>query len=195
MKLSTSFNRLASEGIVIKSASVNKKESLVQINWDDGSKSLYPLVYLRDSCRCSECFHPLIKQRMANISEIYKQDYQQIGEVLVSKCGTKLQIVWPDKHSSIFENKWLQALKLPDANRMANQDLVPHGMVTWGSEIAERFPRVHFQSVLDQDASLYEWLSYLRCYGVCVVNKATQNPGSVSKLGERVGHLKVTMDG
>ena len=36
--------------------------------WADGSTSHH--LYLRDHCRCEECFHPITKQRLLNTFEV-----------------------------------------------------------------------------------------------------------------------------
>ena len=49
---------------------VNRSPEWYELRWSDGYCGRYPFVWLRDNCRCSECYYPSSKQRSALLSEL-----------------------------------------------------------------------------------------------------------------------------
>lgn len=44
-----------SSGSAVRHAQALNKERMVQVDWEDGSHSLYPFTWLRDNCQCPKC--------------------------------------------------------------------------------------------------------------------------------------------
>ncbi|KAF8340290.1 uncharacterized protein EI90DRAFT_2045994 [Cantharellus anzutake] len=47
----------------------------VIIEWN-GAKSVFNNMWLRDHCRCPECFHPITRQRLVNTFDLLDQSLQ-----------------------------------------------------------------------------------------------------------------------
>lgn len=48
---------------IIQKAEALERAHLMQVVWDDGGESLYPAVWLRDNCQCSDCYLDSAKAR------------------------------------------------------------------------------------------------------------------------------------
>lgn len=83
----------------IKIMETNVVNNIVDVKWNDGSKSLYPLIYLRDICSCSSCCHPDFHQRISDVLVTCKLDYGPTA-LNVTQDGKTLQINWSDGHIS-----------------------------------------------------------------------------------------------
>ena len=54
---------LGANGATLKAAQI-AEGSRVSVVWSDGSKSLYPMLMLRDCCPCEKCFSPTVNSRI-----------------------------------------------------------------------------------------------------------------------------------
>ena len=54
---------LGANGATLKAAEI-AEGSRVRVVWSDGSKSLYPMLMLRDCCPCEKCFSPTVNSRI-----------------------------------------------------------------------------------------------------------------------------------
>ncbi|KAK3849791.1 hypothetical protein Pcinc_043470 [Petrolisthes cinctipes] len=53
----------------ITKAHRHPQHPLLQVEWDDGGSDMYPYVWLRDNCPCSDCFHPVAMARRRILDE------------------------------------------------------------------------------------------------------------------------------
>ena len=83
----------------VKILHVGIVKNLLNITWGDGKRGVFPLIYLRDICPCSKCFHQEFKQRMSDVTVTCDLDYHS-ASAKVTKEGAQLDIVWSDDHLS-----------------------------------------------------------------------------------------------
>lgn len=53
--------------------------SLLRVTWPSGIESRFHHIWLRDHCRCVECFHPKTKQRLLNTFQVSSIDVISSG--------------------------------------------------------------------------------------------------------------------
>lgn len=83
----------------VKIMAANVVNNVVDVKWNDGNKSLYPLIYLRDICSCPSCCHPEFQQRISDVVVTCKLDYGSTA-VNLTQDGKMLKVNWSDGHIS-----------------------------------------------------------------------------------------------
>ncbi|KAI6004337.1 Trimethyllysine dioxygenase [Pisolithus marmoratus] len=150
-------------------------------------------VWLRDHCRCANCFHPVTKQRLVNTFQIPRG----IKPIHHHASTEGLEIVWPspstERHSSFYPWSWLREHAydpLPQLEHRATE------RVLWGSKIARSPPTITYEEVMEKgDAGLYKWLSTIDRFGFCFVSGVTPTTEATERLCERIGFIRETQYG
>lgn len=119
----------------------------VRVNHDEKSMK-FPQIWLRDNCRCPECFHEGTQSRIYKFKigvraervsfslsichgGVITQNYYQV-QALDDKS---VQIEWNDRHTSIYNLEWLGERDFSPENRQKYIDefyRLKH--VLWGKE-------------------------------------------------------------
>ncbi|XP_019332352.1 gamma-butyrobetaine dioxygenase isoform X2 [Alligator mississippiensis] len=177
-------------------ARIQKVEALdanhfVCIHWEDGGKSLYPSVWLRDNCQCPDCFLHSAKARKLPLEDL---DVEIGVKDITLTDRKKVYIIWPNEHTSEFEAEWLKKRCFSEQARakMREELFVPEHEY-WGSDL--QFPEMSFEDVLSSDESAYTWLSTLKKVGIVMLTGAATRQGELVKLGKRIGFLRLTFYG
>ncbi|XP_038052337.1 gamma-butyrobetaine dioxygenase-like [Patiria miniata] len=172
--------------------SVNRDDSAGQyrVEFSSGPVGVYPYVWMRDNCRCPDCYHPSSWQRASSISDL-DPDVVPTSEELVDE-GSVLRVVWPDQHSSDFQAAWLNRQRFSESEK---DEVGSPELQTWGGELNGRIPTFDFQRLLEEDKELYNWLDVLNVKGLALVNGAPIRQGALEELAEKVAYTKTTIYG
>ncbi|KAM6159303.1 gamma-butyrobetaine dioxygenase [Rhynchocyon petersi] len=163
---------------------------LMEILWHNGAGSLYPAIWLRDNCQCSDCYLDSAKARKLLIEGLDVN----IGIKDLTFDRKKVYITWPDEHHSEFEADWLKKRCFSQQARAKLQkELFFPECQYWGSEF--QLPTLNFEDVLKSDEYAYKWLSTLKKIGIVRLTGASDRQGEVLKLGKRIGFLYLTFYG
>uniref|UniRef100_A0A8C6Y4T6 gamma-butyrobetaine dioxygenase n=1 Tax=Naja naja TaxID=35670 RepID=A0A8C6Y4T6_NAJNA len=169
-----------------------EKKQFICVHWEDGSESLYPSVWLRDNCQCPGCFLHSAKARKLLLENL---DINiEVKDVILTEQKKKVNIVWPDDHTSEFEAEWLKKRCFSDqARAKAQEELFLSERQYWGSDL--ELPTMDFEEVLHSDESAYKWLVTLKKVGIVLLTGAAIKQGEILKLGQRIGFLRLTFYG
>ena len=154
----------------------------------------YPFMYLRDNCRCPECFHESSLQR--SFDTVGKLDPSILPEKYeVTTDGEQIVITWPDSHVSVFNSEWLHSRRLNDreGSSSGRSTLNREGVEFWNAEILQdKIPKSDFHELMEDDRALFGWLNSLHGVGIALVTNTPPEVGQAEKLCDRVGHSKTT---
>jgi len=163
----------------------------VAVGWDGRTWSRFHHIWLRDHCRCAECFHAITKQRLQNTFEIPKD----IAPLRTSAKPEGLEVIWntADQHASLYPWAWLKANSydppLPEKSSGAT------AKVLWGSEISKAPPTVAYEDVMNGDAGLHKWLSNIDRFGFSFISGVPATPEATEEMSERIGFIRETQYG
>ncbi|EIN09855.1 Trimethyllysine dioxygenase [Punctularia strigosozonata HHB-11173 SS5] len=147
-------------------------------------------IWLRDHCRCPECFHPVTKQRLHSTFEI-PADVKPEG---VQATPGGLRATWPSQHVSVYPWSWLWT-NAYDRPRTAD-DRRSVSPALWGAEISEHPPTVPYDGVMDpSDRGLLDWLSKIERWGFCFVSGVPVSTDATEELCKRIGFIRETQYG
>ncbi|XP_005995131.1 gamma-butyrobetaine dioxygenase [Latimeria chalumnae] len=190
------YNRVAAAQVyrmtpVIQNVKLLDKEYYVSVQWEDGSQSVYPYVWLRDNCQCPNCFLHSAKARKFLLADL---DVNTGIEKVVITNETKISVVWPDQHISEFDADWLYRRNFSKyARKELQEELYMSERQYWGSNL--QIPTISFEEVLTNDTVAYKWLTNLRKLGVVLLKGVGTKQGEVAKLAKRIGFLRLTFYG
>uniref|UniRef100_A0A8C1HAG5 Butyrobetaine (gamma), 2-oxoglutarate dioxygenase (gamma-butyrobetaine hydroxylase) 1 n=1 Tax=Cyprinus carpio carpio TaxID=630221 RepID=A0A8C1HAG5_CYPCA len=174
----------------VRQARALDQERLLQIDWDDGSCSLYPFTWLRDNCQCPHCTLQSAQAR----SLLFTNLDVHTGMDQVQLMDNKVSITWPDQHSSDFDPDWLKKRCFSSEARQALQEeLFLNEREYWDSSL--QIPTADFEEVLHDDKAALAWLEALRRIGIVYLRGAPADQGQVARLSQRIGYLRLTFYG
>ncbi|RUP52101.1 trimethyllysine dioxygenase [Jimgerdemannia flammicorona] len=161
-------------------------DNKIRVNWHDGQQSQYHNVWLRDHCRCPECYHQLTRQRLVNTFKI-PTDIRPSD--LTLKKDT-IEVTWAnDSHKSIYPLTWLRQHSYDPPLADPKTTEIP---IFWGAEIAENPPTVQFDDVMHSDSALSHWLTNITTYGFSFVDGVPVTPSHTEQLARRICFLRET---
>ncbi|XP_063951607.1 gamma-butyrobetaine dioxygenase-like [Lytechinus pictus] len=156
------------------------------VTWKSTSSSSstsFPLIWLRDNCRCPQCFDTTSFNRIISIKNM---DAKLKSVYLADKCKS-INIIWDDGHVSNYPARWLRCNAFDDLEPDPLVDIQPN---LWdASRCRDRMRRFNFNELLSDDHTLYKMLLDVKVLGIALVENAPQKLGQVKKLAQKVGFL------
>ncbi|KAJ3552841.1 hypothetical protein NM688_g3937 [Phlebia brevispora] len=164
----------------------------VVVGFDTASWTRFHHVWLRDHCRCPECFHPITKQRLFSTFDIPPD----LKPVRAESKADGLEVFWPSSvpHTSFYPWTWLREHSYDPPLR---QHEISTEKILWGSRIRQTPPTVSYDEVIAQDDhGLFKWLSNIDKFGLCFVSGVPPTAEATEELATRIAtHLEVLKDG
>ena len=169
--------------------SLGVSDDRLDVRWDDGHTSAYPWLWLRDHAHDEATLHPVTQQRQLYTAGI-APDLRGVGaQVVVDDVA----VTWnDDTPPSRLPIEFLARFRRPRSARAA----VDVERVLWDAEvIAEQWPTVPYESVIDGDEGVAAWLLRVATYGFCVVEGTPATVEASQRLIRLVGYIRETIFG
>lgn len=166
--------------------SVGLDERKVSVGWDGKVWSKYHHIWLRDHCRCQDCFHPVTKQRLVDTFAI-RPDVQPT-KVESTRAG--LEVTWPSSpspHVSVYPWSWL---RLNSYDPFFEQPLSEK--LHWGAGIAKDPPTIPYEEVMQDDVGVWKWLKRIDKFGFSFVSGVPATPEATEELIKRISFIRET---
>ncbi|KAH9943728.1 hypothetical protein B0H21DRAFT_482294 [Amylocystis lapponica] len=148
-------------------------------------------IWLRDHCRCPQCFHSITKQRLVNTFEIPPD----IKPVHIESKADGLEVNWPSSHphTSFYPWSWLQEISYDPP--LLHENPSPE-KILWGSKIQQAPPTVTYEEAMaPDDEGLFKWLSNVDKFGFSFVTGVPPTPEATEELSRRIGFIRETQYG
>lgn len=187
---------------------VQLTDHAIIIAWGDGHTSSFHHMWLRDTCQCPACHHPLTTERMLDTNTVSLD----VAPTNVKVLARSIQISWLDNeasdnkspHISEFSLAWLRDHCYSPFTASVT-DSVPPTAAPPHSSSSEEFlwtvddldggpPRMSYDSLATDDG-LFTWLQTINRYGAVVVEGSPVGEDMAVAMAERVSILKNTFWG
>ncbi|EPQ32483.1 uncharacterized protein PFL1_00677 [Pseudozyma flocculosa PF-1] len=145
----TASGESTSTGPATPAVKADERSRSVLVTWASGVTSRYHNIWLRDHCRCSECYHPKTKQRLLNTFEI-PADVQPRQ---VESTTEGLLVHWPPLSSALVSSSSHPAS--PSSSSAASIDAATAASSSSSSSAAGGPPSTPTR--VGDHASLYPW--------------------------------------
>eukprot|EP00099_Drosophila_melanogaster_P019551 NP_610868.1 uncharacterized protein Dmel_CG10814 [Drosophila melanogaster] len=169
---------------------------LVQVPDPDRRDMQFPDIWLRDNCRCEECYLPQTLSRLPQLWNHLDTSVRVLRQS-VDVDQRVLCIEWSDGHTSQYPFSWLRERDFSYANRQRYlRDFYRPEQKLWSGLDFEKIRQVfYYQELLDCDSALQQWLQHLAVYGVAMVKEAPLDMDVLRRLSNRVGFMRRTTYG
>jgi len=157
------------------------------IEWDDGAKSDFHYLWLRDNCHCDQCVTSLTREQIFEICDVPFTIKPTSAKLLPDH---QLQITWDfEHHQSHYLAGWLEQHCYSQQSRDARQ-LKP---TLWNKQqITEHLPTHQYQAIMFDQQALLNWLYDVRDYGISLVENVDTSENTVKKVAERISFIRET---
>lgn len=153
------------------------------------SNAEFHYAWLRDNCKCSECWHPDTKERIAVTSEI-PFDIRAVNAEIENDS---LTVCWNDKaHKSIYDFAWLSRHDYSLSKR-PSIDPAFAKIETWGRELEERIPTFGYVELYEDQHKLLKFCEAIRNVGLSIVRNAPTNEGEIERFADFIGCVRETI--
>ncbi|XP_022228597.2 gamma-butyrobetaine dioxygenase [Drosophila obscura] len=156
----------------------------------------FPDIWLRDNCRCGECYLPQTLSRLPQLwNNLDTSVRAQQQSVDVEQ--QMLYIQWSDGHASQYPFAWLRErdFSLANRTRYLSDFYRPEPRHWSGLEFEHIRREFQYQELLASDEALLQWLHHLAVYGVALVRQAPLEFDVLRRLCNRVGFMRRTTYG
>ncbi|NEP88537.1 MAG: DUF971 domain-containing protein [Okeania sp. SIO2C2] len=165
---------------------VQQDQRKLFVYWDDGHRSTFHYIWLRDNCYCSVCGDPRHGEKRFRIIDV-PLDIKPLS--VSCDSGNTLEIVWePDSHKSIYNAQWLRQHCYSATEREHRQ----HRPILWDSNIVTNLPQIDYEEVQSADKSRLQLLEHLRDYGICFLRNVPPQKGELESFAQSFGPLLET---
>jgi gamma-butyrobetaine dioxygenase len=158
------------------------------VTWSDGRETPLHRFFLRDNCTCSQCYLPLTREQLFEITDAPAD----LGFVSAGiDASGDLLVHWSDGHASRYAPGWLRETATDAASR-AERHAARNRPFIWGSEYADALKSFDYVDIMADDSTLWAWLSALRTAGMTLVKNVPVEHEALLAPIARISHLRET---
>ena len=165
---------------------IKKNTSYLEVEWNDGQKSKFNYLWLRDNCPSAHDKNT--RHRMFNIlkvsTDINAKKYN------INEQG-KLEIEWSEgEHISYYDLKWLRE----NCYTIKNKKRYSSPYKLWDSSLQKNLDliQIDHDEILNSENGLIKWLKLLHHQGIAIVKNAPSADKSALPLLNRISHTRET---
>lgn len=162
---------------------------VLSLHWDDGTRSRFHALWLRDNCPCPDCRHPGNGQRLFTLLDLPER--VRVRSAALTDDGDLALSFADPEHTACYRADWLYEHRY-DVDRPRPTQRSDPLIRTWDRELAGRLPRGRYPELRDSPAALREWLQQVRCYGFALLEDCGIESGTVCRVAELFGFVRET---
>jgi gamma-butyrobetaine dioxygenase len=163
--------------------SITTSGQTLQLEWDDGQRSIFHYFWLRDNC--PQLRHKTTNHRVVETSSIPTDVRPTLAEV---NTAGELRIVWQyDGHESRFAPSWLRAYDYSNGVQRARWQ-----PMLWDATIGDHLPTASYPELVQNAAVKRAYLQGFRDYGVGILSNVPTVPGAVLEVAKHFGEVRST---
>ena len=172
--------------MTINISKISQNGSGLDVEWNDGEKSNFNFMWLRDNCPTSRDKDS--RHRMFNLLEVSTNISPKQFKI---NAEGKLEIEWNEgNHTSYYDQKWLRE----NCYTINNKKKYISPYVLWDNSLNSKLSTIQIEhdEIMDSDKGLIKWLELLHYYGIAIVKKAPIEKKSALPLLNRIGCIRET---
>ena len=149
----------------------------------------YDRTWLRENCRCPECYSHVTSQRKLALFDL-RPEQKTVSHVNMAPSGDKIVVNWQDGHVSEYDPEWLSKTSYPGERDEVERELWDGA--TMRSRNLEPIPA---EEVTTQEEGLKKVIQNLLVYGFALVNGVEPTLEATKELSVRVSPIQDTLYG
>ena len=172
--------------MTINISKVFLNSSSLDVLWNDGKKSNFNFLWLRDNCPTAHDKDS--RHRMFNILEV--SENIKANEFKINQDGS-LIIKWSEgNHTSYYDPKWLRENCYTIKSKQ--KYISPYQL--WGQSLQNdlRSVNIEHDEIISSDEGLMKWLELLHHKGIAIVKNTPVEKESAFPVLNRISHTRET---
>jgi len=172
--------------MAIEISKVSKNASSLNVEWNDGEKSSFNFLWLRDNCPTAHDKDS--RHRMFNILEISTNIEPKTYKI---NDEGKLEIVWSEgNHTSFYDQEWLRK----NCYTINNNKKYVSPYQLWDSSLQKNLKSISIEhdEIINSDEGLIKWLELLHYKGIAIVKNTPTEKESAFPVLNRISHTRET---
>ena len=170
----------------IQISKISKNGSALNVEWNDGEKSNFNFMWLRDNCPTAHDKDS--RHRMFNILEVSTNIEPKTCKI---NNEGKLEIEWNEgNHTSFYDQEWLRKNCYTINNK--KKYISPYQL--WDSSLEENLKSITIEhdEIINSDEGLIKWLELLHYKGIAIVKNTPTEKESAFPVLKRISHTRET---
>ena len=159
----------------------------VALRWDDGLRSRFHVLWLRDNCPCPQCRHPQALERtfmfIDHTAPSIRSATLRADEVLEIEFRAG-----DESHLSRYTKGWLRAHGYSE-NEPRDRPCTPQ---LWDADIAYRLPCIDYTDYMQTNAGLRAWIAGVKTQGIVLLRGVPRQPGQLLEVARRIGPVRAS---
>ena len=163
---------------------VTTNGSALNVEWNDGEKSNFNFMWLRDNCPSD--MDEDTRERTFNILEVSENIHPTEYKI---NSGGKLEIKWSEgNHSSYYDPNWLRK----NCYTLKQKYVSPYKL--WDQKLNSDLKSisVEYDKVMIRDEGLIDWLNLLHSKVIAIVKNAPTEKQSALPMLNKISHIRQT---
>ena len=184
--MKTNLNKITINLWTIEISKVSKNGSSLNVEWNDGEKSSFNFLWLRDNCPTAHDKDS--RHRMFNILEISTNIEPKTYKI---NDEGKLEIVWNEgNHTSFYDQEWLRK----NCYTINNNKKYVSPYQLWDSSLQKNLKSISIEhdEIINSDEGLIKWLELLHYKGIAIVKNTPTEKESAFPVLNRISHTRET---
>ena len=172
--------------MTVNISKVSKNGSSIDVVWNDGEKSNFNYLWLRDNCPTAHDKDS--RHRMFNILEVSTRI--KAKNCQINNDG-KLVIEWSEgNHTSYFDPKWLRE----NCYTLKNKQKYNSPYKLWNNSLQKNLSSISIEhdEIISSDEGLIKWLEILHYKGIAIVKNTPIEKESAFPVLNRISHTRET---
>jgi alpha-ketoglutarate-dependent taurine dioxygenase len=158
----------------------------IVLAWDDGQRSTFHHIWLRDNCTCDECGDRSGGHRYLELGSIDPDIFPD--DVSIDSSGA-LRIRWHgDSHLTRYSPDWLRT------HAYSNQAIVARQPQTvfWDARLNGTIPQWDYEQIITDDSSRLQMFEHIGEYGFAILRGVPTEADQIEQLAAVFGFIRQT---
>jgi gamma-butyrobetaine dioxygenase len=160
----------------------------VTVMWDDGRRSRFHVLWLRDNCACPHCRHPQALERTFTFID---HAVPAITWATLEANAEELEVSFhagKENHVSRYTKGWLRAHDVSELEARARQAMP----LLWDAGMSDRLPCVDYADYMGTKAGLRAWIEAIKTHGIVLLRGVPQESGRLLAVAHRIGPVRAS---
>lgn len=165
-------------------ANLSSDARTVRMDWQDGHRSVFHTIWLRDNCSCDACGDHSGGHRFWELNMAPQSFANEVAVI-----DGMVQITWTEEgHITTFDPAWLRAHCYSDAARSERR----HRPTTWDASIAGQLPEADYALAQTDDTERLKVFDAVRGYGICLLRNVPATVEATEQIAALCGFVRET---
>lgn len=167
----------------------------VEIPLEDATTAVCNTTWLRENCRCSQCYTSETSQRKIQFHRM--RDHKAFTVDTITRHSSReghLMVRWGDGHQSIYTTNWIRQMVIDGGYSRPTEKFLWNRM-TMAEVIAEQKCHATYEALLNDKQTLKILLNSLLRYGIGFIDGCPKSLEATIKVAEKVSFLQTTFYG